>query len=189
MKRKTIRLFTLLLALALCLGALGAAPAMAEDITFTDSASGLTFKVTSETTVEVTAGNPSGSLAIPATVTYDNVTYRVTAIGKQAFQFCLSLNSVTIPEGVTSIGESAFYYCLKLAAITIPSSVTDIGSYAFNSCESLTVTIPATVTSVGRSAFSTQASVTVLVNSDSDLTKMSSSGASNIVYQYAPPKM
>ncbi|MDE6515798.1 MAG: leucine-rich repeat domain-containing protein, partial [Bacteroidales bacterium] len=51
----------------------------------------------------------SGTVVIPATVTYDGKTYRVTSIGKEAFFGRTGLTSVTIPESVTSIGEYAFY--------------------------------------------------------------------------------
>ena len=62
---------------------------------------------------------------------------KVTEIGKNAFYYCRSLTSVTIPESVTSIGDSAFYYCDSLTSITIPDSVTSIGDYAFYECHSL----------------------------------------------------
>ena len=54
----------------------------------------------------------SGSITIPATVTYEGVTYSVTSIGDYAFNSCYSLTAITIPEGVTSIGEEAFIYCI-----------------------------------------------------------------------------
>ena len=66
----------------------------------------------------------------------------VTAIGKEAFSGCTSLESVTIGDSVTSIGNFAFRYCTSLVGVTIPDSVTSIGAGAFEVCaglESLTV--------------------------------------------------
>ena len=90
------------------------------------------------------------AVTIPSTI--DN--YPVTAIGEKAFQNCINLKSVTIPNGVTSIGENAFYYCTLLESVTIPDSVTSIGENAFSYCTSLkSVTIPNGVTSIGKNAF------------------------------------
>ena len=75
-------------------------------------------------------------------------------IGDDAFSWCKSLTSITIPNGVTSIGESAFEGCESLTSITISNSVTSIGGYAFSWCESLTsITIPNSVTSIGNGFF------------------------------------
>ena len=92
----------------------------------------------------------SGSITIPATVTYNGVAYSVTSIGGSAFRDCRSLTTITLPEGVTSIGDYAFYSCSILNAITIPESVTSIGWDAFQLCNSLTaITLPQGVTSIG----------------------------------------
>ena len=61
----------------------------------------------------------------------------VTSIGENAFYYCSSLTSVTIPDSVTSIGELAFFRC-SLTSVTIPDSVTSIGYGAFADCRSLT---------------------------------------------------
>ncbi len=50
----------------------------------------------------------SGSVTIPATVTYSGTTYSVTEIGGYAFGGCTGLTSVNIPNSVTSIGGCAF---------------------------------------------------------------------------------
>ena len=93
-------------------------------------------------------------LVIPAEVTHEDKTYKVTAIGTEAFQGNSTLTSVTIPEGVTGIGDYAFSVCTSLTSITIPEGVTEIASYAFAGCTSLTnVTIPEGVTYIRNRAF------------------------------------
>ena len=77
------------------------------------------------------AANYTGSVTIPATVTYGGVTYSVTKIGDNAFSYCSGLTSVTIPNSVTTIGSSAFAGCTGLTSVTIPNSVTLIGGGAF----------------------------------------------------------
>ena len=103
----------------------------------------------------------TGSVVIPETVTYENKTYSVTSIGNSAFRDCISLTSVTIPDGVTSIGDYVFYWCTSLTSITIPNSVTSIGGNAFRGCSRLTsITIPDGVTSIGSSTFYNCSSLT-----------------------------
>ena len=50
----------------------------------------------------------SGDVVIPETVTYNDVTYSVTTIRKNAFTGC-SLNSIEIPSSITKICQEAFY--------------------------------------------------------------------------------
>ena len=79
----------------------------------------------------------SGTVNIPATVTYNGTTYSVTSISDLAFGYCSELTNITIPNSVTSIGDNAFNSCASLTAITIPNSVTSIGIGVFNDCNSL----------------------------------------------------
>ena len=58
---------------------------------------------------EVTGCNHrSGDVVIPEAVTYNDVTYCVTTIRKNAFTGC-SLNSIEIPSSITKICQEAFY--------------------------------------------------------------------------------
>ena len=80
----------------------------------------------------------SGSIEIPASVTYNEVNYSVTSISDGAFSGCRGLTSVIIPNSVTSIDSDAFANCSGLTSVTIPNSVTYIDSNAFGYCSGLT---------------------------------------------------
>ena len=125
---------------------------------------GIYYNIISKNKGAEVTSNPnkySGSVDIPASITFDGVEYSVTSIGGSAFQRCYSLTSVTIPSSVTSIGASAFEYCNSLTTVTIPNRVTSIGGYAFGGCISLSsVTIPDSVTKIGAYAFSGCSSLT-----------------------------
>ena len=79
----------------------------------------------------------SGSVSIPESVMYNDVSYSVTSIGNYAFTGCYTLNSITIPNSVTSIGNYAFQWC-SFTSITIPHSVMSIGEGIFSKCSNLT---------------------------------------------------
>ena len=96
----------------------------------------------------------SGNFTIPATVTYNDVTYSVTSLDDYAFNGCSGLTSVTIPNSVTSIGNYVFRNCSGLTSVTIPNSVTSIGNESFSGCSSLkSIEFPESVTSIGEKAF------------------------------------
>ena len=98
-------------------------------------------------------GNYTMSVNIPAYFSYGGETYRVYAIGNDAFANCRNLFSVTIPNTVTSIGRKAFSWC-GINSIDIPNSVTTIGEWAFERCANMeSVTIPNSVTVIARGAF------------------------------------
>ena len=96
----------------------------------------------------------SGSVTIPATVTYSGTIYSVTSIGYGAFEYCSSLTAIDIPYSVTTIGDYAFYYCSSLTNIDIPNSVTNIGDDAFSDCSKLmSVTIEGPISRIQHSTF------------------------------------
>ena len=117
------------------------------------------------------------SLAIPATVTYNGVTYNVTTIATNAFLNSTikrisggvnitkigsdvfdnsSLTSINLDGKVTSIGSNAFYGCVSLTSIgKLLDNVTEIPSKVFNGCTALTgdITITAPITSIDEEVF------------------------------------
>lgn len=78
----------------------------------------------------------------------------VIGIGESAFEGCMDITSVTIPDGVTSIGSRAFTDCMSLEEISIPEGLVSIGEYAFAQCLSVReISLPQSVESIGSSAF------------------------------------
>ena len=152
-------------------------------VKFYDEASRLYYIITSGNTVKVTYdqwhfNTYVGDYVVPETVTYEGVTYTVTAIGELAFGGCEGeLNSVIVPNTVTTIERSAFESsaklrtvvlpnsvdtiaprtfanCPKLSSVRLPDGITYIPNFMFERCASLTsFTIPPTVTRIGESAF------------------------------------
>ena len=149
------KLFTLLLALVASVGTMFASDTEVDGIWYDFDSSTQTASVTYRGPSATAYSNEySGSVTIPASVTYNGTTYSVTSIEWGAFRYCSGLTSITIPNSITSIGEWAFADCSGLTSITIPNSVTSIGSYAFCNCKGLTsITIPNSVTSIGGGAF------------------------------------
>ena len=93
-------------------------------------------------------------VVIPAEVTHEDNTYKVTAIGGYAFLGDFTLTNVIIPEGVTEIAYYAFAGCTSLTNVTIPEGVTHIGNRAFWGCTSLTsVSLPASLTECGEAFY------------------------------------
>lgn len=91
----------------------------------------VTYQSMEENYPDMTAVN------IPATVTYDGVTYTVTAVGQNAFMDCLNITSVTLPDGITDIARFAFRMC-SFTSLTIPASLKTMDYDAFFGCDNIT---------------------------------------------------
>ncbi len=76
-------------------------------------------------------------VVIPATITVEGVTYKVTGIAKKAFANNKKITSVVIGKNVKVIGDEAFSKCATLQSITIPAGVKQIGKKAFYNCKAL----------------------------------------------------
>ncbi|MBO5372711.1 MAG: leucine-rich repeat protein [Lachnospiraceae bacterium] len=83
---------------------------------------------------------------IPATVTLNGITYKVTSIAKNAFKNNKKVTQITIEKNIEKIGANAFYGCKKLKNITIKTkklTAKTIGKNAFkNTYKKATVKVP-----------------------------------------------
>lgn len=111
-----------------------------------------TSKASVTNAIIVKGGNVyTGNLTVPQKLGG----FTVTQIGSSAFQDCIGLTDVTLPNTLTSIGSYAFEGCTSLTKISVPNTVTSISSYAFRNCPKLTsVTLSTALTSISSSLFS-----------------------------------
>ena len=73
------------------------------------------------------------------------------AINEASYKVKLDMSGAT---GLSSLPEQAFECCVKLQEIILPQGIASIGNLAFSACEALeSVSLPASVTSIGRDAF------------------------------------
>jgi len=151
MKKQLITIFVLLFAVAI---------AYAQDVDSVFTVNGINYRITSISPNEVEVAEHesfAGEVIIPEEVTYLSETYRVTAIGVDAFLECFELTSVSIPNSVKVIKFAAFAYCKALTSVVIPNSVIEIKKMAFVYCSNLTtITIGSSVIIIGEWAFAFQ---------------------------------
>lgn len=124
-----------------------------------------------------------GDVIIPEKAYDGEKFYPVVSIGEQAFNECILLTSIIIPESVTTIGEYAFYNCYNLTSINFPSAITSIGNKAFSYCKALTdFVIPDSVINIGEMAFCGCAELTTITipKSVSDIGYCAFAGCQNL---------
>jgi len=109
--------------------------------------------------VTVTVGNKYGeNIFVPnyafqycTSIETINLPNGITQIGQEAFYGCTSLKNINIPASVTSIGTKSFYECTALESINIPNG--SIGGFAFYNCTALSEINLGSVSSIGEWAF------------------------------------
>ena len=78
----------------------------------------------------------------------------VNIIDSAAFNGCVSLETVDLPEGLSKIGSGAFEKCELLTNVILPESLSVLEGYAFYNCKCLKeLTIPANINKIGASLF------------------------------------
>ncbi|MDD6069368.1 MAG: type I pullulanase [Clostridiales bacterium] len=149
----------------------------------TDGTSGAVYEVTMANQAErtVTYLKPvdaeEKNITVPATMTMDGATYKVTVVAENAFKNNKKIEKVIIGKNVTDIEEKAFYGCSNLKNVSLGNDVNVIGESAFSGCKNLNkvslnknlividdkafyrctklsgVTIPSKVKAIGEDAF------------------------------------
>ncbi len=152
------RIFSFILALALCLSA--GFTAFAEDTSIFTDENGIRYRILDETekTVEVIHSSAdqavsnipdssySGDITIPAKVTNNGVEYSVIGIDGMAF-LCAKITSITLNEGLEYIDSAAFAGS-SLTSIHIPASVKSLGRDSINSVFANSTTVAPAITSI-----------------------------------------
>ena len=162
---KKTHIFSVVLAVALCIIFLGLVSTKAHAETLSSGTIGdnLTWSLDSDGTLTIsgTGGIPASCASRKApwyaqqwqikTIIIDN---GITSLPESAFDGYESLTKVTIADTVTSIGASAFANCRKLSDITLSKNLTVIEKNTFRMCYGLTeIVIPDGVTKICTHAF------------------------------------
>ena len=94
------------------------------------------FYLLSNGTYEISAKDVNNMPAV-VNIPSEHNGIAVTAIGEEAFEWCESITSITIPDSVTYIGDWAFSWCSKLENVHIGTGIKNIGCAAFFCCSSI----------------------------------------------------
>lgn len=122
------------------------------------------YKIIADGKVKIEEGkNVKESLKIPTTITIGKTTYRVTTIGSRAFEGCIELQSVVLPESLEQIDSCAFKNCINLRSVTFPKNMKSIGISSFEGCTSL-LNIELNVEKVNESAFKNCKQLTAILH-------------------------
>ena len=90
-----------------------------------------------------------------------------TEIGARCFNDCESATSLTLSKNMTVIPEQAFYDCISLLEIGIPDNITEIGIGAFAYCyDAASLTLSKNITVIPEDAFAYCKSLTEIVIPD-----------------------
>ena len=100
---------------------------------------GITYQITNAVDLEVgVSAGCQAEVNIPDQVVFNSQAFTVVRIMDNAFNFCSTLTTLTLPNSLESIGEFAFNNNTNLTNFSIPSTVTLIEKGAFANCQSIT---------------------------------------------------
>lgn len=75
-------------------------------------------------------------------------------IAANAFQDCVNITELVIPDSVKYINDGAFSRCKNLISVKLPAELKAIRDYLFNGCTALEeITLPDTLKTIGKYAF------------------------------------
>ena len=151
----------------------------------------LSFIISADGTYYICTGLPLETTLTEVVVPSVHNGLPVKEIGSMAFSYC-NFTSIELPDGLVYIDDWAFNGCMHLDSIVLPDTVKEIGRSvfgvtalkdvvlsenldyigpnAFNGCENLTkIILPASVTYIDESAFSSSGLAQIIIPEDSKL--------------------
>ena len=124
----------------------------ADTVTITDSTfHGLSKLKTLDATIRLTEGS-SAAFYLNKSLTSVKLSEDTTIIPAGAFNTCVSLESINMPEGITEIREFAFANA-GIRDIVLPEALTKIGNNAFQQSKLESLALQKNVTEIGKDAF------------------------------------
>ena len=127
-------------------------------------------QVMNKTVVEISYNDLNGATNIPNYAFQDciyltdiSIPDSVVSLGIHIFSGCVNLSKVSLGQNIEIIESFMFRNCTSLTNITIPERVTKINNYAFGGCYILNnVIIPRNVETIGLGAFNDCAALTTM---------------------------
>lgn len=114
---------------------------------------GLEYKLSEDGTYYIVSGYHGTDADVIIPSSYNDLP--VKELGANLFNYCITIESIVIPDTVTVIEIGAFEDCINLETVVMSSNVTYIGVSAFRRCNKLTeIIIPDSIEAVDRLAFS-----------------------------------
>lgn len=103
--------------------------------------------------IDLSGAKKIGVDAFDSCVELENVIMPDDITEVTGFCFCTSLKSIKLPGSITKFGDNAFFGCINLQDIMIPDTVTEIGNRAFSGCYKVEIVLPPNLQSIGTEAF------------------------------------
>ncbi len=116
-------------------------PVTESNVSTDDSATVKKVSTSDDGTATVKKVANKKSVKISSTVTVDGVTYKVTAIGANAFKKAKKVKKVTLPASIKSVKKKAFTGAKKLKKIIIKGKKTKFAKGAFKGLNTKKITI------------------------------------------------
>ncbi|MBE6942679.1 MAG: leucine-rich repeat domain-containing protein [Ruminococcaceae bacterium] len=129
-----MKIFKVAFVLIFCLLLIGAIALLVQEAPEAPKDGYYTYTISNgKATIESCDQTATGELIVPSVLG----TFPVTTIGAYAFDGCINVTDIKLPDSVTEIQMYAFENCTSLVNIHIPDSVASIDRDAFGNCPSL----------------------------------------------------
>ena len=95
----------------------------------------------------------TGDIVVPDAVTYQNISFKVTAVNDSAFFEAANITSLSLPDAITTIGKNVCYDCTGMTGIKFPANLKSLGDYALAYTKIQEAVLPEGFETIGERAF------------------------------------